>query len=407
MIDMLAVSSAINQAKIDLSFSPEGILSLASRTAIWIAMDDHADSEASYFNRTNLKVLCVNKVKSIWTQMFPTDSSIDNMLQLTYALMGKSVDPGTAENDASRFLQNAIAKIGSNATTDPALMVADAAAARELVSSEEVKAAIVPDPGNPIGLKLIALNDPPSSLVMKLSVAPDVELLNPDAPNPSFQYLLNLGFGMVWLIAAITFGMSIAQSVVEEKQTRIVEILLASVPSKALLTGKILGNSAAALVQIAAIAGTVFLGAAINGGSIPLAELTIPILWFIVLFLFGFVMIASLHAAAAALVSRSEDLNNAVQPLIWLVMLPYFGVSFAGNNPLVLQIMSYIPLSAPVAVPLRIFREQGAAWEPFLSIVILIATTALVIWFAARIYDRGLLRTGKPMKWKEALKATD
>ncbi len=285
--------------------------------------------------------------------------------------------------------------------------VADAAAARELVSSEEVKAAIVPDPGNPIGLKLIALNDPPSSLVMKLSVAPDVELLNPDAPNPSFQYLLNLGFGMVWLIAAITFGMSIAQSVVEEKQTRIVEILLASVPSKALLTGKILGNSAAALVQIAAIAGTVFLGAAINGGSIPLAELTIPILWFIVLFLFGFVMIASLHAAAAALVSRSEDLNNAVQPLIWLVMLPYFGVSFAGNNPLVLQIMSYIPLSAPVAVPLRIFREQGAAWEPFLSIVILIATTALVIWFAARIYDRGLLRTGKPMKWKEALKATD
>ena len=129
MIDMLAVSSAINQAKIDLSSGPEGILSLTSRTAIWIAMDDHADSEASYYNRTNLKVLCVNKAKSIWTQMFPTDSSIDNMLQLTYALMGKSVDPDTAENDASRFLQNAIAKFGSNTTTDPALMVADAAAA--------------------------------------------------------------------------------------------------------------------------------------------------------------------------------------------------------------------------------------------------------------------------------------
>ena len=129
MIDMLAVNSAINQAKIDLSSSPEGILSLTSRTAIWIAMDDLADSEASYFNRTNLKVPCVNKVKSIWMQMFPTDSSIDSMLQLTYALMGKSVDPGTAENDASRFLQNAIAKFGSNTTTDPALMGAEAAAA--------------------------------------------------------------------------------------------------------------------------------------------------------------------------------------------------------------------------------------------------------------------------------------
>lgn len=129
MIDMLAVSSAINQAKIDLSASPEGILSLESRTVIWIAMNDFADAEASYLNRTHLKVLCVNKVKSIWTQMFPADSSIDRMLQLTHALMGKNVDPGAAENDASRFLQNAIAKFGSNATTNPALMVADAAAA--------------------------------------------------------------------------------------------------------------------------------------------------------------------------------------------------------------------------------------------------------------------------------------
>ena len=129
MINMLAVSRAINQAKIDLIASPEGILSLENRTIIWIAMNDPADSEASYFNRTRLKVLCVNQVKSIWTRMFPADSGIDRMLQLTYALMGKSVDPGAAENDASRFLQNAIAKIGSNATTDPALMVADAATA--------------------------------------------------------------------------------------------------------------------------------------------------------------------------------------------------------------------------------------------------------------------------------------
>jgi len=129
MINMLAVSRAINQAKIDLNASPEGILSLENRTIIWIAMNDPADSEASYFNRTRLKVLCVNQVKSIWTRMFPADSGIDRMLQLTYALMGKSVDPGAAENDASRFLQNVIAKIGSNATTDPALMVADAATA--------------------------------------------------------------------------------------------------------------------------------------------------------------------------------------------------------------------------------------------------------------------------------------
>ena len=284
--------------------------------------------------------------------------------------------------------------------------VVDEAAARKLVSSEEVKAAVVPDAGNPTGLKLIALSDPPETLTMKLSVSPSVELLDPDAPNPGLQSFLNIGFGLVWMMAALT-GMSIAQSVVEEKQTRIVEILLASISSKALLTGKILGNSAAALTQIAAIAGTVFLGAAINGESIPLGQLTLPILWFIVLFLFGFVMIAALFAAAAALVSRSEDLSNTIQPIMWIVMLPYFGVASFGSNPLAMQIMSYIPFSAPVAVPLRVFREQGAAWEPFLSIVILIATSALITWFAARIYERGPLRTGKPIKWKEALTATD
>jgi len=89
MINMLAVNRAINQAKIDLNASPEGILSLENRTIIWIAMNDPADSEASYFNRTQLKVLCVNQVKSIWTRMFSADSGIDRMLQLTYALMGK------------------------------------------------------------------------------------------------------------------------------------------------------------------------------------------------------------------------------------------------------------------------------------------------------------------------------
>ena len=285
--------------------------------------------------------------------------------------------------------------------------VADEAAARELVSSEEVKAAVVPDISNPTGVKVIALNTSPTSVIDSLSVSPQVELLDPSAPHPAILYFLGIGFGTVWMMAALTYGMSIAQSVVEEKQTRIVEILLASISSKALLSGKILGNSAAALVQIAAIVGTVFLGAAINGESIPLGQLTLPILWFIVLFLFGFVMLAALFAAAAALVSRSEDLSNTIQPIMWIVMLPYFGVLFAYNKPLVLQIMSYIPFSAPVAVPLRVFQEQGAAWEPFLSIVILIATSALITWFAARVYERGLLRTGKPMKWKEALTATD
>ena len=127
MIDMLAVSSAINQAKIDLSSSPEGILSLTSRTAIWISMNDTDNFEVSYLNRTQLKVMCVNHVKPIWSHIFPANPGINRMLQLTHSLMEKSVDPGAAEVEAFYFFQDLSTSVESNAVTNPALMVADAA----------------------------------------------------------------------------------------------------------------------------------------------------------------------------------------------------------------------------------------------------------------------------------------
>ena len=283
--------------------------------------------------------------------------------------------------------------------------VADQDAARNAVLSEEANAAVVPDASNPLGIEVLALRDTPTGLLSSLSVSPNVQLLDPNAPHPALRYFLGLGFGMVWLMAVVLFGMGIANSVVEEKQTRIVEILLASISSKALLTGKIIGNSAAALAQILAIAATVIGGLAINGSVLPVADLVWPIVWFVVLFLFGFVMIAALYAAAAALVSRTEDLNTALQPLTWLVMLPYLGIAVGNSNPLAMTVMSYIPFSAPVAVPVRIFLGQSAGWEPFASLALLVLTTVAAVWFAARIYDRGLLRTGKPLKWREALTA--
>ena len=289
--------------------------------------------------------------------------------------------------------------------------VPDEAAARKAVQTEDADAAIVASDASPTGVKVLTLDSPPGSVMDALSIYPEIEVVQKvaadgspvDGPNPMITYFLALGFGIVWMMAAITFGMSIANSVVEEKQTRIVEILLASVTSRALLTGKILGNSAAALVQILLMAGVAFLGMAINGASLPVQNLAAPIGWFIVLFLVGFVMIASLYAAAASLVSRTEDLANVQQPIMWLVMLPYLAIIMFSDNPTALTVMSYIPFSAPVAVPMRVFQEQGAVWEPVLSLVLLIAFTALIILLAARIYDNALLRTGKPVKWKDAL----
>ena len=283
------------------------------------------------------------------------------------------------------------------------VQVADDAAARQAVLDETAKVALISDPNSPLGIKVLSLSDLPSNLLQSLSVSPQVELLDPEAPHPAFQYFLSIGFGVVWMMAGITFGMSIAQSVVEEKQTRIVEILLASVNSRGLLTGKIIGNSIAALVQITLIAATVLLGLAINGEVLPVGDLLAPVLVFVPLFVIGFVMIASMYAAAAALVSRAEDLNSVVQPMIWIVMLPYFGVIFGNSNQAVMTALSYVPFSSPVAVPIQLFLGRMEWWQVGVSVALLIVTTVGVILLAARIYDRGLLQMGKPMKWKEAL----
>lgn len=285
--------------------------------------------------------------------------------------------------------------------------VADDDAARAAVESEEADAAVVESEGR-LGVTVVGLHEAPGALVSILTVTPDVDVLQPEeGSSTAMKFALAMSLGLLWMMSAITFGMSIANSVVEEKQTRIVEILLASVTARALLTGKIIGNSAAAMVQILLYVGAAVLGMAINGDTLPVADLTAPIAWFVVLFLIGFVMIAAMYAAAAALVSRSEDLANVQQPIMWLIMIPYFGIIFLGDNPLALTIMSYVPFTAPVAVPMRVFVGDMVWWEAIISMGLLALTTAIIIALAAKIYSNGLLRTGKPLKWKEALQAED
>ena len=180
-----------------------------------------------------------------------------------------------------------------------------------------------------------------------------------------------LGFGIVFFMSAITFGSTIAQSVVEEKQTRVVEILLSTVPVRALLAGKVIGNSVLAIGQIVAIAIIAIGGLMVTGQRVLIGGLGASVLWFVVFFLVGFVMLAALFAATASLVSRAEDVGSVTSPVTMLVMIPYFLVIFFNDNATVLAIMSYIPFSAPVGMPMRIFLGQAEWWEPFLSLGIL------------------------------------
>ncbi len=281
--------------------------------------------------------------------------------------------------------------------------VASVDEAKKLVHAGTVTAAIVPAEGTPAGVSIIALDSVPNTLVSMLSVAPKVELLEPSDVNPFLAYLAAIAFGIVFFMSAMTFGTTIAQSVVEEKQTRIVEILMSTISVRALMAGKVLGNSLLAFAQISLIAILASVGLAITGQAELLASFGPSIAWFVVFFVFGFVMIAALYAATASLVSRQEDVGSATSPVMILVMLPYFLVIFFNDNPLVLGIMSYVPFSAPVGMPMRVFLGQAAWWEPLLSLAILLLTTLLVIMLGSRIYSNALLRTGAKVKLSEAL----
>lgn len=280
-------------------------------------------------------------------------------------------------------------------------------AAVAMVEDGSVDAAVLVDetPVGPYPYKIVAKDSYPDQLVAMLSVSPDVELLDDSPQNALLRYFVALGFGVVFLMAASMFGGTIAQSVVEEKQTRVVELLISAIPVRTLLAGKVLGNTILAMAQILALAGIAFIGLTISGQSIALTGLGGPVAWFAVFFFFGFVLLASLFAAAGAMVSRQEDIGSTTTPLTMLILAPYLLVIFFNDNPTVLAVMSYVPFSAPVAMPLRIYLGQTLWWEPVLSLSILVATCIAAILLGARIYENALLKMGARVTLKEALRS--
>ena len=284
------------------------------------------------------------------------------------------------------------------------VQVADVDEAKALITSEEVESAVVESEDSPTGVAVLSLRSAPESLIGELSLTPEVELLDPDAPDPALTYFIGLGLGLVFFMAAMTFGNTIASSVVEEKQSRIVEILLASTSARVLMFGKVIACTILAFAQIGLTAIAVLAGAAISGNDLVLGKVAEPIAWFVPLFIVGFVMVAALYAAAASMVSRTEDLPSTSTPIMMLIFLPYMGVIIFSSNETVMAVLSYIPFSAAVAVPMRVFLGTIAWWEPLVSLLILIITTLLALLLATRIFERSILKSGPKLTWGQALK---
>lgn len=345
--------------------------------------------------------------REIVTRLRSRAFQVSTGIMLLAALVGVILG-GTLGN---RTTTTTVAVVGAAAAQVPhaaGLVIKNAgsaAVATRMVENGTVDAAVLPDPASPAKIRIIADETSPDTLVATLSIKPPVTLLNPPTIPSGLRYAASFGFALVFFVSSATFGGTIAQSVVEEKQTRIVEILISTINSRTLLTGKILGNSLLAFAQVVLTGAFAVIGLSITGESRMLSLLGAPIAWFVIFFVIGFVLLASMFAAAASLVSRQEDIQSTVTPVTMLVMVPYLLVIFFHDNEVVLTIMSYVPFSAAVGMPLRIFLSEAAWWEPLLSLLILIASTIGVIMVAAKIYGNALLRTGPKLSVREALRS--
>ena len=235
----------------------------------------------------------------------------------------------------------------------------------------------------------------------------DVQSLTPPDPHRSQRLAVGVIAGILVYVALMLYGQMVAQGVVEEKTSRIVELLLTAIRPWQLLLGKVLGIGVLGLGQLllVAVAGVVTgvqTHALTLPGSVAAGALVGAVVWF----LLGYLAYALMFAAVGALVSRQEDVAGAVAPLTVFIVVPYvLGISILPSNPgsSFLAVLSLIPLFSPTLMPMRI-AAGAPAWEVVVSIGLMLAFIAAIVWIAGRIYGNAITRTGARVKITDALK---
>lgn len=225
---------------------------------------------------------------------------------------------------------------------------------------------------------------------------------------------LAVGVGTFIIIAILMYGQAILSAIVEEKTTRIVEVLFSSVRPFSLIAGKLFGVSLVALTQylIWAILFAVFAlyGAAAVAASG--AEITLPniapsfIVYALVFFLLGFFIYATLYAIVGAMVTTEKEAGQIIIPISFFLAFGIylsFPVIRSPNSSFSFWV-SMIPFFSPITMMTRIVTETPPLWQIALSITIGVATVVGLLWFAARIYRIGMLMYGKRASIPEVLR---
>jgi ABC-2 type transport system permease protein len=206
----------------------------------------------------------------------------------------------------------------------------------------------------------------------------------------------------------LTFGYLLASGVVEEKSSRVVEVILSTIEPRDLLAGKIIGLGLLGLAQLAVLTTVGLVAAAASGalhvGGDVIGAAALAVGWFVL----GYAFYSGLFACAGALVPRQEELQASMTPLTMLILISFF-VSFAvldDPSGTLAHVTSFIPFSAPITMPPRIALGEAPPLEVLAALIVTLAGAVLLIPLAGRIYSGAVLRTGSAVKVRDAWRAS-
>lgn len=211
---------------------------------------------------------------------------------------------------------------------------------------------------------------------------------------------------MVLYITILIFGQFVAMGTVEEKQNRVVEVVLARVKPSQVLVGKVIGIGALGLVQLVVLGAAALVAASIvDVEGVSLTGIGIEIVagvffWF----LLGYTLYAFMYAALGSTVSRQEDLQGVLMLPVAFILPGFFIAQIATENPdaTFIRLASFFPPWTPMVMPVRAAVGSAPIWEVALSVVLVILTIVLLVRVGARVYTGALLRTGSKVKLRDA-----
>lgn len=266
-------------------------------------------------------------------------------------------------------------------------------------SNVDAKAAAVAD----TAVRAIRNREPPIPELTAATLHP------PEKTTGDAETLVAMvGSGLLLFSLAI-YGQWVITGVLEEKNSRVVELILSAVRPRHLLAGKVIGIGLLGFAQLALIAGlaAVMLAAGVFDAPTGLgASVALIIPWFAL----GFALYAVAYAAAGALASRQQSADTAGQPVTYTLLAAYFvGYAALADNTggVLAHLLTIFPLTAPLVLPARSALVGVPIWEHVLAVVLVLGSIYAIIRFAGRVYGHGLLRSGSRLGIRAAWRITD